>query len=123
MWPVTLLRFYLVTKVAFGRARPIWTAACIHAPPATAHGAFLMFFSSTLSYKFAKADIGGVWAYRIIFDLPNCSPARASKLVDAGEGSIPAFCSPSDPPFITVATHFSSKGSLRLQFDANIKGK
>ena len=97
-------------------------AACIHAPPATAHGAFLMFFSSTLSYKFAKADIGGVWAYRIIFDLPNCSPARASKLVDAGEGSTPTFHRPLDSPFITITTHCSS-GSLRLQFDANIKGK
>ncbi len=65
-------------------------------------GSLLIFFSSTLSYKFAKADIGGVWAYRIIFDIPNCSPARASKLVDAGEGSTPAFHRPLDSPFITI---------------------
>jgi hypothetical protein len=60
-------------------------------PPSTVYAALMIFFSSTLSYKFAKAAIGGIWAYRIIFDIPNCSPARASKLVDAGEGSAPAF--------------------------------
>ena len=90
-------------------------------PPATVHVALMIFFPSTLRYKFAKAAIGGIWAYRIIFDIPNCSPARASKLVDAGEGSTPAFHRPLDSPFITI-THCSS-GSLRLQFDANIKGK